>query len=50
MRVKVVARVGGKDREFRPEVLNDFVNKTSGKTKSVKYEPDLCSSLFAATA
>lgn len=37
-------------KAIRPEVLNDFVNKTNSNTKSVKYEPDLCSSLFAATA
>jgi hypothetical protein len=37
-------------KAIRPEVLNEFVNKTTGDTKSVKYEPDLCSSLFAATA
>lgn len=35
---------------IRPEVLTDFMNKTKGDTKSVKYEPNLCSSLFAATA
>ena len=37
-------------KAIKPEVLNDFVNKTNGNTMSVKYEPDLCSSLFAATA
>ncbi len=37
-------------KAIRPEILTDFVNKTQAKTKSVKYEPDLCSSLFAATA
>lgn len=37
-------------KAIRPEVLTDFVNKTKANTKSVKYEPDLCSSLFAATA
>jgi len=37
-------------KAIRPEILNDFVNKTKADTKSVKYEPDLCSSLFAATA
>ncbi len=35
---------------IRPEVLTHFMNKTKGDTKSGKYEPDLCSSLFAATA
>ena len=37
-------------KAIRPEVLTDFLNKTKADTKSVKYEPDLCSSLFAATA
>jgi hypothetical protein len=35
---------------IRPQVLTDFMNKTSGHTNSLKCEPDLCSSLFAATA
>lgn len=35
---------------IRPDVLTDFMNKAEGDAKSVKYEPDLCSSLFAATA
>lgn len=37
-------------KAIRPEVLTDFVKKTAGNTTSVKCEPDLCSSLFAATA
>jgi hypothetical protein len=35
---------------IRPQVLTDFMNKTSGHTNLLKCEPDLCSSLFAATA
>ena len=34
---------------IRPEVLDHFMDKTHRNKKSVKYEPDLCSSLFAAT-
>ena len=37
-------------KAIRPEALTDFMNKTKGDTTSPKYEPDLCSSLFAATA
>jgi hypothetical protein len=37
-------------KAIRPEVLNNFMNKTLSGLKSVKYEPDICSSLFAATA
>ncbi len=37
-------------KAIRPEHLNDFLNKTRGNSKSVKYQPDLCSTLFAATA
>ena len=37
-------------KAIRPEILTDFMNKTTRDTKSAKYEPDLCSSLFAATA
>lgn len=37
-------------KAIRPEILTDFVDKTKADTKSVKFEPDLCSSLFAATA
>jgi hypothetical protein len=37
-------------RAIRPGVLTDFMNKTKGDTTSLKYQPDLCSSLFAATA
>lgn len=35
---------------IRPEILTDFMNHAVGKTKSVKCGPNLCSSLFAATA
>ena len=37
-------------KSIRPEILNDFVNNAHSNTKSSKYEPDICSSLFAATA
>lgn len=37
-------------KAIRPEHLNDFMNKTRGNSKLVKYEPNLCSTLFAATA
>jgi hypothetical protein len=37
-------------KSIRPEHLNDFMNITKGDSKSVKYEPNLCSTLFAATA
>jgi hypothetical protein len=37
-------------KAIRPEILSDFMDKTKAVTKLVKYEPDLCSSLFAATA
>jgi hypothetical protein len=37
-------------KAIRPEVLTDFMNKTKANTTSLKYQPDLCSSLFAATA
>lgn len=37
-------------KAIRPEVLSDFMNKTKGKTTSLKCLPDLCSSLFSATA
>ena len=35
---------------IRPEVLADFMNHANGTTKSLKFAPSLCSSLFAATA
>lgn len=35
---------------IKPEILTDFMKHAHGKTKSVKFEPNLCSSLFAATA
>jgi hypothetical protein len=35
---------------IRPEILTDFMNKTKAKAKLIKYKPDICSSLFAATA
>ncbi|MCC5841856.1 MAG: transposase [Opitutales bacterium] len=35
---------------IRPEVLTHFMNKSLGGPKSLKDPPDLCSSLFAATA
>lgn len=35
---------------IRPEILTDFMNKARRKAKSIKCQPDLCSSLFAATA
>ena len=37
-------------KAIRPEVLTDFMNKTKGEATSLKCLPDLCSSLFAATA
>jgi hypothetical protein len=35
---------------IRPEVLTDFMNTAHGNTKPLKFTPNLCSSLFAATA
>ncbi len=35
---------------IRPEILSDFMNIARGCTKPIKFEPNLCSSLFAATA
>lgn len=35
---------------IRPAILTDFMNHAHGLTKSVKFDPCLCSSLFAATA
>ncbi len=37
-------------RAIRPEVLTDFMNTAHGNTKSHKFTPDLCSTLFSATA
>jgi hypothetical protein len=37
-------------RAIRPEVLTDFMNIAHGNTKSLKSTPDLCSTLFSATA
>lgn len=35
---------------IRPEVLTHFMNKAQAKQKLVNFQPDICSSLFAATA
>ncbi len=35
---------------IRPEVLTDFMHTAHGTTKPLKFAPNLCSSLFAATA
>lgn len=35
---------------IRPEILTHFMNKAQAKQKLVKFQPDICSSLFAATA
>ena len=37
-------------KAIRPEVLTNFMLKTKSCTNSLNYQPDLCSSLFAATA
>ncbi len=37
-------------KAIRPEVLTDFMDHAEGNTKSAKFQPNLCSSLFAATA
>ena len=37
-------------KAIRPEILSDFMNTARGCTKPIKFEPNLCSSLFAATA
>lgn len=37
-------------KAIRPDILDHFISKQKQNTKSVNYEPDLCSSLFAATA
>ena len=35
---------------IRPEILSDFMNTAHGHMKPLKFEPNLCSTLFAATA
>jgi hypothetical protein len=35
---------------IRPDILSDFMNTAHGHTKSFKSKPNLCSTLFAATA
>jgi hypothetical protein len=35
---------------IRPEILSDFMNTAHGHTKPLEFEPNLCSTLFAATA
>jgi hypothetical protein len=35
---------------IRPDILTDFMTRAQHSTKPLKSEPDLCSSLFAATA
>jgi hypothetical protein len=35
---------------IRPGILTDFMNRARGDTKPLKFEPNLCSTLFAATA
>ena len=35
---------------IRPEILSDFMNTAHGHSKPDKFEPNLCSTLFAATA
>lgn len=37
-------------KSIRPEILTDFMNSAHGHTKPLKFEPSLCSTLFAATA
>ena len=37
-------------KAIRPEILTDFMNKVHDNTKLINYKPDICSSLFAATA
>jgi hypothetical protein len=37
-------------KAIRPEILSDFVNRTKSHTKSPKSGPDICCSLFYATA
>jgi hypothetical protein len=35
---------------IRPEILSDFMHTARGDTKPLEFEPNLCSTLFAATA
>ena len=35
---------------IRPGILTDFMNRARGHMKPLKFEPNLCSTLFAATA
>ena len=35
---------------IRPQVLTDFIHGARGHTKPLEFEPNLCSTLFAATA
>ncbi|MBN8459166.1 MAG: transposase [Verrucomicrobia bacterium] len=37
-------------KAIRPGILNDFMNRAHGDTKPHKSEPNLCSTLFSATA
>ena len=37
-------------KAIRPEIFTDFMNSAFGYTKPLKFEPSLCSTLFAATA
>ena len=37
-------------KAIRPEVLDDFMQHAAGNSKLVKFQPNLCSTLFAATA
>ncbi len=37
-------------KAIRPEILTDFMSKARDNTKLINYKPDICSSLFAATA
>jgi len=37
-------------KAIRPEILSDFMHTAHGNTKSIQFEPSLCSTLFAATA
>ncbi len=36
-------------KAIRPEILAGFMNSARGYTKPLKFEPSLCSTLFAAT-
>ena len=37
-------------KAIRPEISTDFMDRARGYTKPLKFEPNLCSTLFAATA